>query len=174
MWTYSIRLAKDDNGTYLATCPVLPELTTFGASIGDALAHARDAVEEAIAARMADRQPIPQPSTGPHVVELPTQTVAKMMLYQLMRNRRVSKVQLARSLRWHRPQVDRLLNIRHATRMDTLEAAFRALGARVSIKIELDARKTRNGTARHSQARQSLAHARGPKRQQAKVRGNPS
>lgn len=146
MWTYAIKLTKDDNGTLLATCPRLPEITTFGRDIDDALVHAADAVEEAIAARMADREPIPGPSVGRHIVELPAQTVAKVQLYRLMRTRGVSKLQLARSLRWHRPQVDRLLNLRHATRMDTLEAAFRALGARLSVSV--GSPRARNGAKR--------------------------
>jgi antitoxin HicB len=87
MRTYAIKLTKDDNGTLLATCPRLPEVTTFGRDVDDALAHAADAVEEAIAARMADREPIPEPSVGRHTVELPAQTAAKVQLNRLMRNR---------------------------------------------------------------------------------------
>jgi antitoxin HicB len=53
--TYPIKLEPDDNGTLLVTCPALPEVTTFGEDEADAIEHARDAIEEAIAARMADK-----------------------------------------------------------------------------------------------------------------------
>ena len=32
MLAYLIKLAPDDNGTFLVTCPAFPEVTTFGAS----------------------------------------------------------------------------------------------------------------------------------------------
>jgi antitoxin HicB len=33
------------------------------------------------------------------------------------------------------PQIDRLLDLRHASRLDQLEAAFRALGKQISVEI---------------------------------------
>src|SRR5579863_6130232 len=113
MWTYPIKLRKDTNGTLLVTCPDLPEVTTFGEDRADARHRAVNAIEEAIAARMAHREPIPRPSAGKLRVALPSQAVAKILLYRTMRRRGVSKAALARSLKWHRPQVDRLLNLRH-------------------------------------------------------------
>jgi antitoxin HicB len=52
--TYPIKLEPDDNGTLLVTCPALPEVTTFGEDEAEAIEHARDAIEGAIAERMAD------------------------------------------------------------------------------------------------------------------------
>src|SRR5262249_26578170 len=48
---YPVKLEADDNRTVLATCPSLPEVTTFGEDDADALVHAVDAIEEALAAR---------------------------------------------------------------------------------------------------------------------------
>ena len=68
--TYPIKLEPDDNGTLLVTCPALPEVTTFGEDEADAIEHARDAIEEAITARIADgREPINRlafPVQAPH------------------------------------------------------------------------------------------------------------
>lgn len=61
---YRVLLTPDDNGTLLVTCPDLPEVTTFGSDKADALRHARDAIEEAIAARIAARADIPLPSAS--------------------------------------------------------------------------------------------------------------
>jgi antitoxin HicB len=52
---YRIELEPDDNGTFVVTCPALPEVTTFGEDEVDCLEHARDAIEEALAARLAVR-----------------------------------------------------------------------------------------------------------------------
>jgi antitoxin HicB len=55
-----------------------------------------------------------------------------------MRAGRTSKTELARRRSCHLPQVDRLLNLRHGSRLDQLEAALRALGKELSVQI-LDA-----------------------------------
>jgi antitoxin HicB len=46
----------DDNGTYMATCPQLPEVTTFGVDRLDAAMHCHDAIYEALAARSAEKK----------------------------------------------------------------------------------------------------------------------
>jgi antitoxin HicB len=139
MLGYSIKLTKDDNGTYLVTCPALPEVTTFGESVEDACGRAWGAVEEAVAARMADRERIPEPSPagrGKYRVKLASQTAAKIALYRAMLDKGISKRQLARSLKWHRPQVDRLLNIRHPSSWGAMDAAFAAMGAEMRVEID--------------------------------------
>ena len=60
MLGYRIKLVPDDNGTALVTCPALPEVTTFGEDEADALRRAVGAIEEALAARMADGDDIPE------------------------------------------------------------------------------------------------------------------
>jgi antitoxin HicB len=136
MLAYPIKLTKDDNGTFLVTVPDFPEVTTFGRDVKSAYKHAIDAIEEAIAARMAEREPIPEPSKGKYTVALPAQAAAKILIYRAMRHRGVSKNELARRLRLHRPQVDRLLNLRHATRLDAIEQALGVLGKRMKIAVE--------------------------------------
>ncbi len=136
MWAYPIKLTKDDNGTYLVTSPDFPELTTYGQDKEEARKRAVDAIQEAIAARIADKESIPSPSAGRLKVMLPTQAIAKVLLYRAMRSQSMSKNELARRLKWHRPQVDRLLNLRHATRLDTMEQAFNTLGKAMRIAVE--------------------------------------
>ena len=138
MLSYPINFRKDDNGTVLATCRDFPELTTFGDDRDDALRHAVDALEEAIAARITRREDIPAPTEGRFRATLPAQTEIKVLLYNAMRAQGVRKSELARRLHWHKPQVDRLFDLRHASRMDQLEAAFSALGARISIEVVRD------------------------------------
>ena len=105
MLTYPIQLEEDD-GSVMATSPDFPELTTFGDDRDDALAHAVDALEEAIAARIHAGQDIPSPSNGDVQVGLPTLTAVKVILYQGMRDDGVGKAELARRLGWQLPQVD--------------------------------------------------------------------
>ena len=134
MLTYSIAL-EDDDGTLLATSPDFPELTTFGTDGEDALARAADALEEAIAARIHDGRDIPSPSQGRQVAVLPTLTAVKVMLYQGMREQGIGKAELARRLGWHLPQVDRILDVHHNSRMDQVDAAMGAIGRHLHVKV---------------------------------------
>ena len=123
MLTYPIRL-EEDVGTVMATSPDFPELTTFGYDRDDVLMRAVDALEEAIAARIHAGQNIPPPSKGEVRVGMPTLTAVKVILYQGMRDDGVGKAELARRLGWHLPQVDRVLDIQHHSRMDQMDAAL--------------------------------------------------
>ena len=135
MFAYPIELIADDNNTFLATCPDLPEVTTFGEDEGDASLRALDAIEEAIAGRIAAREDIPLPSEagGRVTVLLPLQTCLKLMLHRQMLADGVRKAELARRLDAHAPQVDRLLDIRHSSRLDQMEKAFKAVGKRLDF-----------------------------------------
>jgi len=59
MLAYRIKIEPDDNGTLLVTCPAVPEMTTFGDNEADAMHRAVGAIEEAIAARMANGEDVP-------------------------------------------------------------------------------------------------------------------
>ena len=74
------------------------------------------------------------PNRSRYVV-LPALTEAKIALYQRMRDARIRKADLARRLGWHMPQIDRLLDLNHASRLDQLEAGFAALNKRLTIQV---------------------------------------
>jgi antitoxin HicB len=133
---YPVNLEPDDNDTVLVTSPDFSEMVTFGDDEADALRHAVDALETVMIGRMTDREPIPLP--GPiqkHSVVLPMQSALKVELYRAMLADGLRKADLMRRLDWHQPQVDRLLDLRHASRLDQIEAAFRALGRSVDFEV---------------------------------------
>lgn len=61
--------------------------------------------------------------------------LAKFMLYQALLSAGIKKVELARRLACSPSQVDRLLDINHKSRLDRLQAAFTALGKRLSFQV---------------------------------------
>jgi len=139
MFNYPIVLAPDDNDTVLVTCPDLPEVVTFGDDEAEALVRAVDAIETALIGRISDKQDIPLPSRpakGQATVQLPPMSVAKIGLYQAMRAQGIKKADLARSLGVHMPQVDRLLDLRHASKLEQIEAALRAVGKVLAVEIK--------------------------------------
>jgi antitoxin HicB len=90
-----------------------------------------------LTARIDDREDIPSPSpaAGRPCAALPALTAAKVLLYRAMREAGVRKADLARRLGWHGPQIDRLLDLNHASRLDQIEAALAALGKRLTIDL---------------------------------------
>jgi antitoxin HicB len=61
----------------------------------------------------------------------------------------VKKAELARRLGWHRPQVDRLFNLNHASRLDQIEAAARALGCHIEVQFGVSAESGAPLTTQH-------------------------
>ena len=111
---------------------------TYGDDEDEALARAVDALTTMIGAYMRYRQPIPAPSTprrGGRTVVLPPLLVAKVELYNTMLAQQVNKAELGRRLHWHLPQVDRVLDVRHASRLDQLEQALAAVGKRLELHV---------------------------------------
>lgn len=139
MLGYRIKLMPDDNGTLLVTCPALPEVTTFGENAEEATRHAVDAIEEALAARIADGRSIPAPTAerrGGVLATLPLLSALKVQLAIALVEAGLTRAELARRLGWHREQVDRLFRLDHASRIDQIERAFRALGRSITITVE--------------------------------------
>lgn len=61
--------------------------------------------------------------------------IAKTALCEAMRQQGVGRAELARRLRWHLPQVNRVLDGRHNSRMGQVEAALAALGLRLIVDV---------------------------------------
>jgi antitoxin HicB len=137
MLEYSVLLQHDDNGTLLVTCPQLPIVVTFGDNEADALRHAVDAVETALASMIEDGEEIPRPSRrkGRYRVHLPLMTSLKVQLYWALREAGITRAELARRLRWNRESVDRLFRLDHRSRLEQIEAAFAVLGKAPQLEV---------------------------------------
>jgi antitoxin HicB len=84
---------------------------------------------------------IPNPSKprgkNTPLIGLPSAIVdAKAELYMALRSAGVRKAELARRMGIHKQQVERLLDLDHASRIEQLEAAFRAFNRRLTIDIQ--------------------------------------
>lgn len=136
MVRYPVTLTADDNDTILVTFQDFPEAQTFGDDEEEALARAADALETVIDAYIRDRRDIPSPSkvTGASVT-LPSLIATKVQIYKAMRTQKIGKAELAKRLGAHLPQIDRLLDIKHGSKLDQLEAAAHALGAELEITL---------------------------------------
>ena len=136
MLRYPVELTRDDNDTLLVGFPDFPEAHTFGDDREEALARAVDALETVIDVYIRDRRPIPAPSpVNDESVSLPALVDAKVQIYNAMLAGGVGKAALAKRLNVHLPQVDRLLDVKHGSKVEQLEAAADALGGRLEMFI---------------------------------------
>lgn len=137
MFEYPAVLTPQDGG-FAVTFPGVPEAITQGDSKEDALIHARDALETALSMYVDEWQRLPKPTAlkrGQHLVIPCVQACAKLLIYSAMIEGRVTKSHLARLLDCHLPQVDRLLDLNHASRLDQLERALAVLGRRLTVDV---------------------------------------
>ncbi len=137
MFDYPVTLTPD-NGTVLVTFADVPEAITFGNDQEEALRNAIDALETGLSFYVEARQPLPVPSkpTAKQKTVRPSALeCAKRGVYQAMTEQGIKKAELARRLGWHMPQVDRLFDLRHASKLDQIEAAANVLGKPVYVQI---------------------------------------
>lgn len=137
MFDYPVTLTPDD-GSVLVTFADVPEAITFGVDEDEALLHAVDALESGLSFYVDARKSLPavsKPTLGQKTVRPSALECAKLGVYQAMTEQGIKKAELARRLGWHMPQVDRLFDLRHASKLDQIEAAALVLGRRVEITV---------------------------------------
>ncbi len=116
----------------------LPECLTSGADDAEALLEAQDALEEAVAGRIDDDEPIPDPSSllpGERAVAVPAEMAAKAALALAFRASRMTRVALADHLGVDDKVVRRMLDPRHGTSVGRINDALRILGREVILEM---------------------------------------
>lgn len=138
MLTYPITLTPDTNGTFLVEFPDIPEAITVAEDESEALVNGLEALEAAIEIYFDEKRVVPAPSKvkrGQLAVTLPAIVTAKVLLANEMVSQGVRKSELARRLKVHMPQVDRLVDLRHSSKLENIEAAFHSLGKSLDIRV---------------------------------------
>jgi len=136
--TYPYTLTSDTNGTLLVLFPDFPEAASVANNEQDAAINALEALEAVLEIYFDERRPIPLPSltrASKNSVTLPAVVTSKVFLSNEMIRQGVRKAEMARRLGVHTPQVDRLLNLRHSSRIEQVEAALEKLGRRLDVSI---------------------------------------
>ena len=116
----------------------MPEAITEGDTREEVLLRAEDALESALAMYVAAKEPLPTSSEAEIdevIVRRSALGMAKATLYKAMREQGVGRAELARRLRWHLPHINRVLDLRHASRMEHVETAVAALGLRLIVEV---------------------------------------
>lgn len=137
MYDYPVTV-HDEDVTPWVSCPDVPEMSSAGDTVEEALFDAVDALESALSLYVDQRIAIPLPSPaapGQPVVRLPALSAAKAALWNTMVKQKVTKTELARRLGVNRPQVDRLVDLLHRSKIEQVEHALRVLGQRIELSV---------------------------------------
>lgn len=137
-YLYPARVESNNEGGFIARFLDVPEAMTEAWDLEELKNNAHDALISAIDFYIEDRRAFPVGSTaksGDIAIELPASVVAKILLLNTMVQSNVRPADLARKMNIKPQEVTRLTDIRHATKIDTIQAALRALGRELILEI---------------------------------------
>ncbi len=135
---FPAKLTAEPEGGFLVTFRDIPEAITQGEDREDALFHAKDALESALEFYFNEPRLVPKPSpikAGEEYVELPASVSAKVLLLNEMIKQKVRPAELARRMETTPQEVNRLTDLRHATKIDRIAGAMKALGKTLEMRV---------------------------------------
>lgn len=135
--SFPARVTPDGTG-FMITFPDIPEAITCGASYEEALDMAADALATAMDFYFEDKRPVPEPSRlkrGQVLVDLPPSIGAKVLLLNEMLAQGTRNADLARLMNVRPQEINRLTDLKHPTKIDTIAIALKALGKRLELRL---------------------------------------
>ena len=137
-FVWPAKLEDQEDGHVLVTFVDFPDALTEGDDHADALDQAPDCLEEAIAIRLIEGEDIPAPSrrrAGTVLVPLAPLFAAKTALYLAMREQGVNNTRLAERMGCDEKEIRRLLDPRHGSKIERIDAALRQLDRRLHLQV---------------------------------------
>jgi antitoxin HicB len=126
-------------GGYVVTFPDFGYGVTQGETDREAMEMAQDLLMLTIGDYIRESKPLPAASRRRgaryRTVSLPALQSAKVELYTAFVKSGLKKAEFARRIGIPKTHIDRLLSLRHLSRLDQIEAAFAALGKRMEIAV---------------------------------------
>jgi antitoxin HicB len=125
-----------DTGGYVVSFPDIPEALTQGDTREEALAMALDALITSFDFYFEDNRAIPLPSevTGDYV-EVPLSVASKVLMLNALIESGLTRVELADRIGIKKQEVNRLINLQHATKIDAIQKAMNALGKQLDFSV---------------------------------------
>ena len=139
MFNYPVTLEQDpETQQFMVAFVDIPAVYSVGDSPDDALLNAADALETAFFYLMQERKPIPaaSPLHGLQGVALPVVVAGKVALHNAMLATGTRKADLARKLNIAPTLVDRLLSLKHKSRIEQIETALALLDKRLLVDVD--------------------------------------
>jgi antitoxin HicB len=137
MLGYPARIQKQQDG-YVVCFRDIPEALTAGDTRQQAMEMAADSLATAMEFYFEDRRQVPLPSkarAGEAVIDLPASVAVKVLLLNEMLKENITPSKLARRLDASPQTVTRIVDLHHATKIDTLAEAFKAIGKTLTFSV---------------------------------------
>lgn len=135
---YPATFTPAEEGGFVVTFRDIPEAITQGDDIEEAREMAADALLTAMDFYFEDGRPVPAPSKakrGEELVSLPASVWAKVLVLNEMSAQGIRPAELARRMGIKPQEVNRIVKLDHATKIDTLAEALQAMGKRLDIGV---------------------------------------
>jgi len=132
-------LPEADGNGFHVRFPDLPEALTGGADLEDTRDQAADCLAEAIAGRIRRGDEIPwprKPKRWQHSISVTLYLAPKLALYLAMRESGMRNTELAKRLGVSETVVRRMLDPKHTTKPEKIQAALSELGKRIVVTFE--------------------------------------
>ena len=136
---YPARFTPAEEGGFVVTFRDIPEAITQGDDLSEAREMAADALLSAMDFYFEDKRSVPMPSpaeAGEEMVDLPASAFAKVLLLNTMLEQDVSNAELARRMGTRPQDVQRIVNLGHTTKIDTIAAALHQLGKNLFLQLQ--------------------------------------
>jgi antitoxin HicB len=128
-----------EDGWFMAVFPDVPGCATNGEDHDVTYEMAQDALGIMLDSYIWEHGTLPprsRPSKNQVVVELSALDSSKLALCLEMAKAKLTKTELAARLGVDEKEARRILAVGHNTKLDTLEAAFKAIGRKITIQVE--------------------------------------
>lgn len=136
---YPAKFEPDPGYGYVVTFRDIPEAITQGDDLEEAHAMAADALLTAMDFYFEDGRPVPPPTAaedGEQFVALPLSALAKVHLLNLRLETGARPADIAKKMGIKPQEMTRIFDLHHATKIDTLAAAFAAMGKELHILVQ--------------------------------------
>ena len=136
---YPARFEPDvEDGGYVVTFRDIPEATTQGDDDLDAMAMAEEVLISSIEYYLERKRSVPLPSAlqeNERMVRVPAITTAKVLLLNEMLAQNIGPSELARRMGTIPQNVNRLIDVRHTSKLESVEQALAALGKHLELNL---------------------------------------
>ncbi|WP_342705163.1 type II toxin-antitoxin system HicB family antitoxin [Burkholderia arboris] len=137
MLRYPALIEPDEDG-FMVSFRDIPEALTGGKTVEEAREMAADALLTSMDFYFEDKRPVPSPSKakkGEELVALPASVSAKVLLLNEMLAQGVTPSELARRMGTRPQDVNRIMDLGHTTKIDTIADAFEAIGRHLELSV---------------------------------------
>ena len=133
---YPVKLDKTEEGIFVIGFLDIPEILVQGDTKEKALKMAKDKLLAMFGAYFKNNKKLPEPSeiVGDYI-ELPVSVVAKILMLNLFLDSKITQVELDQKMGVKKQEITRLFNLRHSTKIDTINQAIIAMGKNLNISL---------------------------------------